>query len=460
MSDESKNNQQKPNQNRREFLKKSITAGLGVGLAGIAINSCGQDKYQIATKPGVPKIDPIDTVKIGFVGVGNQGSSHVRNFLNIEGVEVKAICDIIPEKIARMQEWVVEAGQPIPTGYSRGEQDFVRMCETEDLDLVFTATPWDWHTPVLMAAMKNGKHGATEIPVAVTIDDCWKLVEAAEKYQKHCVMMENCNYDRPELMIFNMVRQGVFGEVINAECGYLHDLRNYKLGGLYEGDWRIKHSINRNGNLYPMHGLGPVAQIMDINRGDQFDYIVSMSSNARGLNLYAKEKLGADHKYAKQKYALGDVNISLIKTVKGLTITLFHDTNLPRPYSRKFVIQGTKGISEGWPHRIHIEGRSPAHQWEELEKYYEEFDHPLWKTIGKQAEWAGHGGMDYIEDYRLIQSLRSGTPTDMDVYDAAALSCVSELTEISVANKSKPVDFPDFTRGLWKTREQLPIIEG
>lgn len=461
MSDEIKKEEQTSGQSRRDFIKKSVAAGVGVGIAGIALNSCSEEKkHVLATKPGVPKVDPIPVVKIGFVGVGNQGSSHVRNFLNIEGVEIKAICDIIPEKVERMQSWVVEAGQPKPTGYSKGDHDFERMCETEDLDLVFTATPWNWHVPVMVAAMKNGKHAATEVPAAVTIDQCWEMVETAEKYQKHCVMMENCNYDRMEMLVFNMVRKGLFGELINAECGYLHDLRNYKLGGLYEGDWRLQHSVDRNGNLYPTHGLGPVAQCLDINRGDQFDYLVSMSSNSRGLQLYAKEKLGPDHKYSKQKYALGDVNISLIKTVKGVTITLYHDTNLPRPYSRKFTMQGTNGIAEGWPHRIHIEGRSPAHEWEELDAYYQEFDHPLWQRVGKDASWAGHGGMDFIEDYRLIRALQTGTPTDMDVYDAAALSCVSELTEISVANRSKAVEFPDFTRGWWKNRDKLPIVEG
>ncbi len=445
--------------NRRDFIKLGTAAGIGAAVAGIALQGCDQRTRSLSTAPGLPKVEPVDPVKIGFVGVGNQGSSHVRNFLRIDGVEIKAICDIIPEKVERMQQWVTEAGFAKPTGYSKGENDFVRMCETEDLDLVFTATPWKWHVPVCVAAMKNGKHAATEVPAAITLDECWELVENAEKFNKHCVMMENCNYGRRELMVMNMVRQGVFGELIHAEGGYLHDLRNYKLGDAYEGQWRIEHSIKRNGNLYPTHGLGPVANCMNINRGDQFDFLVSMSSNSRGLNLYAAEKLGPDSKYAKTKFALGDVNVSLIKTKKGLTITLYHDTNLPRPYDRIDMVQGTQAISIGYPDRIHIEGKSPAHQWEPLEKYSAEYDHPLWQKIGELAKGAGHGGMDFLEDYRLVQSLRTGTPTDMDVYDAAAISCVSELTEISVANKSRPVDFPDFTRGLWKNREPLGIID-
>jgi predicted dehydrogenase len=443
--------------NRRDFIKLGAAAGLGVAAAGSMI-SCEKGERQLATAPGQPGIAPIDPVRMAFVGVGMQGSSHVRNFLNIEDVEVRAICDIIPEKVERMQKWVVEAGQPRPNGYSRGEWDFQRMCQEEDLDLVFTATPWRWHVPVCVAAMENGKHAATEVPAAVTLDECWQLVETAEKHQKHCVMMENCCYGRREMMVLNMVRRGLFGELIHAECAYNHDLRNYKLGGLYEGDWRIQHSVKRNGNLYPTHGLGPVAQCININRGDHFDYLVSISSNSRGLNLYAADKLGQDHPYTKQKYALGDVNVSLIHTVKGLTITLVHDTNLPRPYTRINRVQGTRGITHGWPDRIHIEGRSPAHRWEDFWEYQDEFDHPLWKNVGEKARGAGHGGMDYLEDYRLIQSLRTGTPTDMDVYDAAALSAVSELSERSVADRSRPQDFPDFTRGKWKDWEALGIM--
>lgn len=457
MSEENIGNK-KNDLNRRDFIKSTATAAVGAAIVGLSVSSCQeQPKQKLKTKASLSSVKPMDKVRIGFVGVGSQGSFHVQNFLKMDNVEIKAVCDIIPDKVEKIQKWVVDAGYEKPVGYSRDENDYIRMCETEDLDLVYTATPWNWHVPVCVAAMKNGKHAATEVPAAVTIDECWELVENAEKYNKHCVMMENCNYGERELMVLNMVRKGIFGEIINGSCGYLHDLRNYKLGGAYEGDWRIKHSINRNGNLYPTHGLGPVANCMDINRGDQFDYLVSMSSNSRGLNLFAEEHLGPNHEYAKTKYALGDVNISLIKTVKGLTITLYHDVNLPRPYDRIDLVQGTKAISMGYPDRIHIEGRSPAHEWEPLEKYKEEFQHDIWRNIGDLAKGANHGGMDFLEDYRLIQALLNGTPTDMDVYDAAALSCVSELTEISVANKSKAVDFPDFTRGMWKERNPLVI---
>jgi hypothetical protein len=292
----------------------------------------------------------------------------------------------------------------------------------------------------------------------LTLDEAWELVETAEKYQKHAVMMENCNYGRRELMVLNMVRQGIFGEIIHAAGGYQHDLRELKVNpDFYEGQWRIEHSVKRNGNLYPTHGLGPISNCIGINRGDRFDYLVSMSSKARGLNLYAAEKYGPDNKYAHTKFALGDVNVTLIHTVNGVTVTVYHDTDLPRPYSRIDMVQGTTAISMGYPDRIHIEGRSPAHQWEPLEKYRDEFDHPLWRHIGELAKGAGHGGMDFLEDYRLVRALQTGTPTDMDVYDAVTLSAVSPLSEISVAGRSKPVDFPDFTRGMWKKRPPLVI---
>jgi hypothetical protein len=256
-----------------------------------------------------------------------------------------------------------------------------------------------------------------------------------------------------------MVRQGVFGEILHGACGYLHDLRSNKTGNNYVDQWRIKHSIKRNGNLYPTHGLGPVANCMNINRGDRFDYLVSMSTPSRGLKAYATRKYGPESEFAKANYALGDVNVSMIKTINGMTITLYHDTNLPRPYSRIDLVQGTKAISMGYPDQIHIEGVSPAHEWEPLQKYMEKYEHPLWRNIGEIAKGAGHGGMDFLEDYRLIQCLRRGEPTDMDVYDSAALSCISEVSEISVANRSKPVDIPDFTRGMWKNRKPWGVIE-
>ena len=449
--------------NRREFLKIGVAAGLGTALGKPTLAT-----NKTTTSPGAGsagdtmiefKVPPIDPVRIGFVGVGGMGSAHVRNFLKIEGVEIKAVCDIVEDKVTRIQSWCEEAGRPRPEGYSRGERDFQRLCDRDDLDLVFTATPWEWHVPVCLAAMKAGKHAATEVPAAYTTDDCWALVETAEKTRRHCIMMENCCYDRPEMLCLNLVKKGLLGEVFQAEAGYLHDLRGVKFSGQGEALWRPQHSVKRNGNLYPTHGLGPVSQCLDINRGDRFDYLVSLSSKSMGLNLYCAKKFGPDSSQARQKYALGDVNVSLIQTANGKVITLYHDTSSPRPYSRIHIVQGTQGIFEKYPDRVYIEGRSPADEWEVLDSYYIEHDHPVWKRLEERSMGAGHGGMDFIEDFRLVEAMRGGRPLDMDVYDAAAWSVVTPLSERSVAKRGRPMDFPDFTRGRWKEPRPLHVME-
>ncbi len=453
------------NPDRRQMLKVSA-AGIGAAIVGNT-TACAPGATTPVPSPDLGQAPrdllaapPMDVVRVGFVGVGLQGTSHCRNLLRIDGVELRAVCDIVPEKVERVQEMTVEAGQARPTGYTASETDFERLCAEEDLDLVFNATPWEWHVPVCIAAMVNGKHTATEVPAAYTIEDCWKLVEYAERFEKHCVMMENCNYDRWEMMVFNMVRQGLFGEILHGAGGYLHDIRGVKFENAHEGLWRRAHSMQRNGNLYPTHGLGPVANCMDINRGDRFSHLVSMSSPSRGLQAYAKENFPPEAPQRNEKFVLGDVNVSLIQTALGRTIMVGHDTNLPRPYSRINMVQGSKGLFHGYPNRVYIEGRSPEHGWEEAEAYREEFDHPLWKTEGERARGAGHGGMDYLEDYRLIRCLQEGLPTEMNVYDAAALSAVTPLSEMSVANRGQPMDFPDFTRGRWRTNPKLEVVTG
>src|SRR5919109_3828055 len=448
---------------RREFLKTLAAASASLGVAAcrtsVPATTAGARPLPAPTSP-LFTAPPLEVVRIGFVGVGHQGTSHVENFRRIDGVEIRAICDLVPAKVERAQKLVTDAGRPKPAGYSRGPQDFRRMCDEAELDLVFTATPWEWHAPVMLAAMRAGRHAATEVPMAVTLDECWELVETAENTRRHCVMMENCCYDRPEMMILNMVRHRLFGELLHAECGYLHDLRELKLSDFYYDRWRVKHSIARNGDLYPTHGVGPVAQWLDINRGNQFDYLVSMATKSRVLNLWAAEHIGPDSPEAKQTYALGDVVNTLLRTKSGQTILITHDTSSPRPYSRKILLQGTKGLVRKYPEeKIHIEGTSAAHRWEDLATYRERYDHPLWKGIEQRAAGAGHGGMDYIEDYRLIQALRQGTPMDMDVYDGAAWTAVIMLSESSIAEGSKPMDFPDFTRGAWATRPPLGIID-
>ena len=442
---------------RRDFLKTSAAALTGTALSGQGgdvsrlTSHASPNQYSLAP-------DPLETVRIGFVGCGGMGNVHLDNLLQLEGVEILAVCDIVPEKARAAQDKVEQAGFRRPDAYDRGPRDFERLCQRGDLDLVYNATPWEWHVPICLAAMRAGKHAAVEVPAAYTEDDCWDLVETAEKTRRQCVMMENCNYGRAELMLLNLVRQGLLGELLHGEAGYLHDLRELKFSTAGEGLWRRQHAMKRNGNLYPTHGLGPVAQCMDINRGDRFDYVVSMSSPARGLELYAREHFPEDDPRRRERFKLGDVNVSLIRTVRGRTIYLAHNCDSPRPYSRINMLQGTRGLFEGYPDRVHLEGRSPPHRWEKAEDYYAEFEHPLWRSEQVQSAERGHGGMDFLEDFRLVGCLRAGQPLDMNVYDAAALSSLCAATERSVAHRSRPVDIPDFTRGRWKSQPPLPIV--
>ncbi|MEN8374008.1 MAG: Gfo/Idh/MocA family oxidoreductase [Gemmatimonadota bacterium] len=455
---------------RREALKLGA-AGMGFAMlagtgacAPVAAGAAARGPGLRGPSPGVAPeallaAPPIDHVRIGFVGVGGMGSAHVENLLRIEGCQITAVCDIVPEKVTRIQDRVVEEGFPRPARYDRGERDFERMCAEEELDLVYNATPWEWHVPICVSAMENGKHTATEVPAAYTLEDCWKLVEYAERYERHCLMMENVNYGRMEMLVFHMVRLGLFGEILHGEGGYLHDLREIKFSEEGEGLWRRAHSMQRDGNLYPTHGLGPIANCMDINRGDRFATLVSMSGPSRGLQNYARDNYPEGHEKRQETYVLGDVNVSLIKTANGRTIYVGHDTNLPRPYSRIHMVQGTKGLFQGYPNRVYVEGASEPHRWDEVDSWLEQYEHPLWRAMEERSRGAGHGGMDFMEDYRLIKCLHEGEPTDMNVYDAAALSAVTPLSEWSVANGSQPIEFPDFTRGRWESWPELGLVE-
>jgi len=444
---------------RRSFLKKSAQAGLGITFGNMAFSS--EAEAVLPALNNYPfKLNKLDKVRIGMVGVGGMGTSHVSNFLKIKGCEIVAVCDIIEDRVTRAQNMTVEAGFSKPEGFSMGELDFKRMCQRDDIDLVFTATPWEWHVPVCLEAMNTEKHSATEVPAALTITDCWQLIEASERTGKHCIMMENCNYDREEMIILNMVKKGVLGEILHARCGYLHDLRAVKHDMNGEGVWRRAHSMKHDGDLYPTHGLGPVAQCLDINRGNYFDYLVSFGTKSQGLHKYALDVFGLESPQAKEEFVISDVVSTMIRTMKGETILVTHDTSNPRPYSRDILIQGTNGIAQKYPDpKIHIEGRSPAHTWEDLEIYKDEFYHPLWRQMENEAAGAGHGGMDYLEDYRLINALLNGIEPDMDIYDAAVLSAITELSEKSIASGGWPMQFPDFTRGMWKIPRILKVME-
>lgn len=414
---------------RRSFVKRGVVAGMAWAVGGRCL---GADASAAAARP-------LSAVRIGLVGIGSRGAHLLRLLLSLEGVEIKAVCDLVPERVAKAQEVVTVAGQPAPTAYARGETDFQRLCETEELDLVINATrPWKWHVPISVAAMTTGKHAATEVPAAETIDECWQLVETAEKTHKYCVMLENCCYFREVMLVHHLVRKGLFGDLRHCEAGYQH----YAVRARPAVPGRPREAKVRTANSYPTHPIGPVAQWMDINRGNRFDYLVSMSAASGDGNANA------------------EINTSLIRTARGQTITLYYDTRLPRPYDLIYRVQGTRGICMATADKIYIEGRSPKPDtWESLESYYKEFEHPLWKSLGETAAGrGGHGGGDWLTVHRLIQALRTGTPPDMDVYDAATWSCITELTERSVAQRSSPMDFPDFTRGRWQTAPPIGVI--
>ena len=434
--------------NRREVLQAGTLAAVAAG------STLAQQK------PGEPK-----TVRIGVVGTGGRGTGLLRNLVRLEGVKVPALCDINEKNLARAQDVVVKANMPKPEGYSRGETDWKRLCERNDLDLVLCATPWQWHTPVCVAAMKAGKHAVTEVPAGQTVEECWELVETAEKTGRHCAMLENDCYYRETLIVLKMIRQDVLGDPLFAEAGYMHDIRGVKFGYPSGGEpWRHLQSINRNGNLYPTHPIGPVAWWMDINRGDRFSHLVSMSTKSRSLKEFAVKTFGANDPRAKIDFKLGDVNTTLIRTEAGRTISLYHDTNTPRPKEHLLRVQGTKGVFNITMDKVFIEGRSnhsdgenwkSVHEWEDAAGYRKEFEPKIWAAKGALAQNGGHGGVDYLELYRLIKNIQEGKPLDQDVYDAAAWSVIVPLTEASVAGRSKPMDFPDFTRGRWKSRPPI-----
>jgi predicted dehydrogenase len=425
--------------NRRDTLK--------IGAAGLGL----------AAAPAAPQTGVSgNPLRIGFVGTGGRGKGLIRNLLKLDSVEIPALCDIDESELAQAQALVTGAGKPKPEGYSRGDTDFQRLCDRQDLDLVINATPWQWHTPIAVAAMKAGKHTATEVPAAQTLEECWELVETSEKTGKHCVILENDCYYRYVLMILNIVRAGVLGDVLYAEGGYMHDIRAVKFNTVSNGEpWRLQPSTDRNGNLYPTHPLGPIAWWMDINRGDRFTHLVSMSSAAHSLKEFATKEFGSADPRAKRDYALGDVNTTLIRTEKGRTILLYHDTNTPRVKEHIIRVQGTKGVYNQMLDKIYVDGfheRRQNPEWLPSDPYKEKHDHQLWKQQESAARGSGHGGIDYLLMYRLVKTLREGQAPDIDVYDAAAWSAIVPLTEASVAKRSEPMDVPDFTRGKWKLR--------
>ena len=421
----------------------------------IALLFCSNTyKSQLNTNDAIElKCDPIETVRIGFIGLGMRGTGAIARYTQIDHVEIVAICDLVQENIDKCQKILTKNGLPKAAAYS-GENDWKKICERNDIDLIYVCTHWELHTPIAVYAMEHDKHVAVEVPAALTIEQCWELVNTAERTRKHCMQLENCNYDFFEMATLNMAQKGLFGEIVHCEGAYIHDLRflNFDEKGYWDM-WRLKHLEKEDGNTYPTHGLGPLCHIMNIHRGDKMNHLVSMSSNQFGMSLYAKNKFGDSSEYAKKTYKKGDMNTTLIKTENGKTILIQHDVTSPRPYSRLHTISGTNGFAQKYPQKgIALEPN--AHYFlaeEKLDSLLKEYAHPIVKEIEEKAkEVGGHGGMDYIMDYRLIYCLRNGLPLDQDVYDAAEWSAIIELSRKSVENNSEPIEIPDFTRGAWK----------
>ena len=438
---------------RRDLLKTGVMATVVASLTGTETTHAAASAQ---TMVGVP-FEKREKVRIGIVGVGERGKSMIHDFLGLEHLEIVALCDNVKANAEQGKALLEKAGRPSPAMYTDGDRAFEKLCARDDIDFVYSPTPWEWHAPVALAAMEHGKHVGVEVPMATNMKDIWKLVETSERTRRHCMMMENCNYDFNETLVLNLVRDGVFGEITHGEAAYLHDLREILNEGRSEGLWRRAWHTRLNGNLYPTHGLGPVANYMNINRGDRFDYLVSMSSPSRSLDLFREQTVPKDSPKWKEQYIAGDMNTTMIKTVKGLTIKVQHDTSTPRPYDRINLIQGTKGLFRDYPARILVEGQPEKHRFTNLDKYKDKYTHWLWKKLGEQARGAGHGGMDFIMAWRLVQCFREALVPDMDVYDGAAVSAPFPLSADSVAKGSMPIKIPDFTRGKWQEKRDTLV---
>jgi predicted dehydrogenase len=406
----------------------------------------------------------IDKVRIGFIGIGARGNGAVSRMSFIEGTEIKCICDKLPERAAAAQKYLTDRGLPKAKEYS-GENGWKEMIEKEELDLIYICTPWSLHTPMAVYAMEHGKHAATEVPAALTLEECWQLVETSEKTRKHCMMLENCCYDFFEMLTLNMARNGLFGELVHAEGAYIHNLLDYNFDkNGYESMWRIKQNIGSSGNLYPTHGLGPIAQCLNINRGDRMDYLVSMSSNDFQMAQEAEKRAATDDFYKQflVKNYRGNMNTTTIRTAKGKTMMLQHDVTSPRIYSRLHLISGTKGAASKYPEPERINFGEELVKEPEMKALYEKYSPPVIKHVGEIAKKVGgHGGMDFIMDWRLIDCLRNGLPLDQDVYDAATWSSIGPLSKKSVSKRSSSVDVPDFTRGGWNSNKPVNLtLEG
>ena len=468
---------------------KKILVLILAAAALLSANSCCNcgDEYGYVIKDGVAvyntperpadqvsmigfAAEPIEKVRVGFIGLGDRGDGAIQRYVYIDGAEIVALCDIEEDRVKKAQTYLAEHGRPAADEYFGSEDAWKEMCQREDLDLIYIVTDWAMHTPMAVYAMEQGKHVAIEVPAATSIDECWQLVNTAEKTQRHCMMLENCVYDFFELTTLNMAQHGLFGEVIHAEGAYIHNLDPY-WKNYYRG-WRYEFNKKNRGDVYPTHGLGPACQVLNIHRGDKMNTLISMDTKAfNGLNVAEQ--------FGETEYANGDHTITLIQTEKGKIIEIQHNVVTPRPYNRMYQVEGTEGFANKYPNEgysIRTEGRNFDEQKavddltgsasdgeaylsnEVRNALMEQYKHPIARDIEEMAKKVGgHGGMDFIMDYRLIYCLNNGLPLDQDVYDAAEWSCLGELTRVSIENGNIPVTMPDFTRGDWNKLEGLKL---
>ncbi|WP_455519921.1 Gfo/Idh/MocA family protein [Porphyromonas sp.] len=414
------------------------------------------------------RLAPMPVVRVGFIGLGMRGPGAVERFTHLEGVEIKAICDLHPERVEKSQAILKKAGLPEAATYTGSEEAWKELCDRPDIDLVYIATDWARHAPMMIYAMQKGKHVACEVPAVTSLQEAWDVVNTAERTQRHCMMLENCVYDFFELTTLNMAQQGLFGEVLSAKGAYIHNLEPF--WKYYEGNWRLKFNQEHRGDVYATHGLGPACWVLNIHRGDRMEYLTSMDVPATSLPRFMKQKMGVENPVVKN----GEMTQTLIKTALGKTIYIEHNVTSYRPYDRMYQVIGTDGFANKYP----VEGYAlrpteqnlkavPNHEDLKSHDFVSEatktelmnkYQHPIQKEIAEKAKQVGgHGGMDFIMDYRLIYCLHNGLPLDMDVYDLAEWSTMGELTRLSLEHQSAPVAMPDFTRGAWKRIKGLQL---
>lgn len=439
---------------RRDFIKAASLTGVGMTIlpSGVLFSKQKEEK-----------------VRIGLIGVGLRGQNHLDLLLRRADVEVVAICDVQQRMMDMSKDMIKKSGKTMPQIILDGPHGYRKMLENKDIDAVIISTPWEWHTTMCLDAMNAGKYTACEVMTGATIEECWQLVHASERTGMPLMMLENVCYRRDVMAVMNMVRQNVFGELIHLQGGYQHDLREVKFNdgvkpygggvefgekGFSEAQWRTQYSVMRDADLYPTHGIGPIAMMTNINRGNRFTHLTSYSSKSRGLHDYIVKNGGEDHPNAKIEFKLGDVVTTMIKCMNEETILLQHDTNLPRPYSLGFRVQGTNGIWMDVNKSIYIEGQSKqAHRWEDAQEWLDKYDHPLWKAHAEKATGAGHGGMDWFVINAFVESVKRKTNTPQDVYDAVTWSAITPLSETSIQQGGETLEFPDFTGGKWMYRK-------